>query len=79
MALALIRGHAAYVPLGHSAGDELGLGGETVIARANHRITYPSRPLVEPAKVAGASIEELLDNLAQMGALGPYSTSKRAS
>ena len=28
-----------------------------------YRITYPSRPLVEPAKVAGASIEELLDNL----------------
>ncbi|MEX0321655.1 MAG: PVC-type heme-binding CxxCH protein [Puniceicoccaceae bacterium] len=27
------------------------------------RITYPSRPLVEPAKVDGASIEELLDNL----------------
>ena len=28
-----------------------------------YRITYPSRPLVEPAKVAGASIEELLENL----------------
>ncbi|RMG25509.1 MAG: dehydrogenase, partial [Bacteroidetes bacterium] len=28
-----------------------------------YRITYPSRPLVTPAKVAGASIEELLDNL----------------
>nr|WKN34892.1 HEAT repeat domain-containing protein [Tunicatimonas sp. TK19036] len=28
-----------------------------------YRITYPSRPLVEPAKVAGASISELLDNL----------------
>lgn len=28
-----------------------------------YRITYPSRPLVEPAKVAGASIDELLDNL----------------
>ena len=28
-----------------------------------YRITYPSRPLVEPAKVAGASINELLDNL----------------
>ncbi|WP_273567427.1 PVC-type heme-binding CxxCH protein [Maribacter halichondriae] len=28
-----------------------------------YRITYPSRPLVEPAKVAGATIEELLDNL----------------
>ena len=28
-----------------------------------YRVTYPSRPLVEPAKVAGASIEELLDNL----------------
>ncbi len=28
-----------------------------------YRITYPSRPLVEPAKVADASIEELLDNL----------------
>ena len=28
-----------------------------------YRITYPSRPLVEPAKVAGASIEELLNNL----------------
>lgn len=27
------------------------------------RITYPSRPLVEPAKVADASIEELLNNL----------------
>ena len=28
-----------------------------------YRVTYPSRPLVEPAKVAGASIPELLDNL----------------
>lgn len=28
-----------------------------------YRITYPSRPLVKPAKVAGASIETLLDNL----------------
>ncbi|WP_232625256.1 PVC-type heme-binding CxxCH protein [Pareuzebyella sediminis] len=28
-----------------------------------YRITYPSRPLVEPAKVADASIETLLDNL----------------
>ncbi|GAB3538910.1 PVC-type heme-binding CxxCH protein [Spirosoma fluminis] len=28
-----------------------------------YRITYPSRPLVQPAKVAGASIDELLDNL----------------
>lgn len=28
-----------------------------------YRVTYPSRPLVEPAKVAGASISELLENL----------------
>ena len=28
-----------------------------------YRITYPSRPLVKPAKVAGANIEELLENL----------------
>lgn len=28
-----------------------------------YRITYPSRPLVEPAKIAGASVEELLENL----------------
>jgi glucose/arabinose dehydrogenase/mono/diheme cytochrome c family protein len=28
-----------------------------------YRITYPSRPLVTPAKVDGASIDELLDNL----------------
>jgi len=28
-----------------------------------YRITYPSRPLVEPAKIDGASIPELLDNL----------------
>ncbi|MBZ5856099.1 PVC-type heme-binding CxxCH protein [Flavihumibacter profundi] len=28
-----------------------------------YRITYPSRPLVVPAKVAGASVKELLDNL----------------
>ncbi|GAB3492455.1 GDSL-type esterase/lipase family protein [Spirosoma knui] len=28
-----------------------------------YRITYPSRPLVQPAKIADASIEELLDNL----------------
>ncbi|MEX0771763.1 MAG: PVC-type heme-binding CxxCH protein [Balneolales bacterium] len=28
-----------------------------------YRITYPSRPLVEPARIAGAGIEELLDNL----------------
>jgi len=33
VALTLIPGHAAYVPLGHSAGDELGLGGETVVAQ----------------------------------------------
>lgn len=28
-----------------------------------YRITYPSRPLVEPAKIDGASIDELLENL----------------
>ena len=28
-----------------------------------YRITYPSRPLVTPAKVAGANVDELLDNL----------------
>lgn len=28
-----------------------------------YRITYPSRPLVTPAKVAGATVDELLDNL----------------
>jgi mono/diheme cytochrome c family protein/glucose/arabinose dehydrogenase len=28
-----------------------------------YRITYPSRPLVKPAKIDGASVEELLDNL----------------
>ena len=28
-----------------------------------YRVTYPSRPLVEPAKVAGATIGELLQNL----------------
>ncbi|MBA3699129.1 MAG: c-type cytochrome [Planctomycetes bacterium] len=30
-----------------------------------YRITYPARPLVTPAKVAGAAIPELLDNLKQ--------------
>ncbi|NLR60330.1 c-type cytochrome [Chitinophaga polysaccharea] len=28
-----------------------------------YRITYPARPLVKPAHIAGASIDELLDNL----------------
>ena len=28
-----------------------------------YRVTYPSRPLVEPAQIAGASISQLLDNL----------------
>ncbi|MEM6316652.1 MAG: PVC-type heme-binding CxxCH protein [Bacteroidota bacterium] len=28
-----------------------------------YRLTYPARPLVKPAKIAGATIEELLDNL----------------
>ncbi|GAB4010976.1 GDSL-type esterase/lipase family protein [Spirosoma migulaei] len=28
-----------------------------------YRITYPSRPLVTPAKIDGASVEQLLDNL----------------
>lgn len=28
-----------------------------------YRVTYPSRPLVTPAKIAGATIPELLDNL----------------
>jgi mono/diheme cytochrome c family protein/glucose/arabinose dehydrogenase len=28
-----------------------------------YRVTYPSRPLVKPAKVAGASVAELLENL----------------
>ncbi len=28
-----------------------------------YRVTYPSRPLVQPAKVAGASVDELLENL----------------
>jgi mono/diheme cytochrome c family protein/glucose/arabinose dehydrogenase len=38
-----------------------------------YRITYPSRPLVEPAKVEGASIEVLLENLK----LPEYRTSYR--
>jgi mono/diheme cytochrome c family protein/glucose/arabinose dehydrogenase len=28
-----------------------------------YRVTYPSRPLVKPAKIDGATVEELLDNL----------------
>lgn len=28
-----------------------------------YRITYPSRPLVKPAKIAGATVEQLLENL----------------
>jgi mono/diheme cytochrome c family protein len=28
-----------------------------------YRVTYPSRPLVKPAKIAGASISQLLENL----------------
>ena len=28
-----------------------------------YRVTYPSRPLVKPAKIDGASIDQLLDNL----------------
>jgi mono/diheme cytochrome c family protein/glucose/arabinose dehydrogenase/lysophospholipase L1-like esterase len=28
-----------------------------------YRVTYPSRPLVQPAKIAGASLAELFDNL----------------
>ncbi|GAB3697505.1 GDSL-type esterase/lipase family protein [Spirosoma flavus] len=28
-----------------------------------YRVTYPSRPLVKPAKIDGATIDELLDNL----------------
>lgn len=28
-----------------------------------YRVTYPSRPLVVPAKIAGASVDELLNNL----------------
>ncbi len=33
VALALVPGHAAYVPLAHRAGDELDLGGETKVAQ----------------------------------------------
>jgi len=33
VALALVPGHAAYVPLAHRAGDELNLGGEAAIAQ----------------------------------------------
>lgn len=28
-----------------------------------YRVTYPARPLVEPARITGATIDELLDNL----------------
>src|SRR5699024_7374499 len=28
-----------------------------------YRVTYPERPLVKPAKIAGASVDQLLDNL----------------
>jgi len=38
-----------------------------------YRITYPSRPLVEPVNVAGASVENLFDNLK----LHEYNTRKR--
>ena len=33
------------------------------LPRRIYRVTYPSRPLVKPASIAGASINQLLDNL----------------
>ncbi|MEM6916123.1 MAG: PVC-type heme-binding CxxCH protein, partial [Verrucomicrobiota bacterium] len=39
-----------------------------------YRVTYPSRPLVEPAKIDGASIPELLDNLTLHEARSRYRT-----
>ncbi|TLD70853.1 c-type cytochrome [Phragmitibacter flavus] len=39
-----------------------------------YRITYPSRPLVKPAQVAGASIETLLNNLKEPELRARYRT-----
>ena len=39
-----------------------------------YRITYPSRPLVKPAQVAGASLDTLLDNLKEPESRTRYRT-----
>ena len=42
-----------------------------------YRVTYPSRPLVKPAKIHGATIAELLNNLERYSELHPIPHSGR--
>jgi len=52
VALALIPGHAAYVPLGHRPGDELDLGGETATPQIPLRETLDLlKPILEDEAV----------------------------
>jgi len=52
VALALIPGHAAYVPLGHRAGDELDLGGEGTVAQIPLRAALDLlKPILEDEAV----------------------------
>ncbi len=52
VALALVPGHAAYVPLAHRAGDELDLGGETKVAQIPMRDALDAlKPVLEDEAV----------------------------
>lgn len=49
--LALVPGHAAYVPLAHRAGDELDLGGEAIAQIAPRQALDLLKPILEDASV----------------------------
>jgi len=52
VALALVPGHAAYVPLAHRAGDELDLGGEAAVAQIPMRAALDLlKPVLEDEAV----------------------------
>ncbi|HUU66886.1 MAG TPA: DNA polymerase I [Methyloceanibacter sp.] len=69
VALALVPGHAAYVPLAHRAGDELALGGESVVAQIPMREALDAlKPILEDD-----SVLKIVQNAkADIVALGRY-------
>ena len=51
VALALVPGHAAYVPLAHRAGDGLDLGGETIAQIPMREALDLLKPILEDESV----------------------------
>ncbi|ODS01736.1 DNA polymerase I [Methyloceanibacter superfactus] len=75
VALALVPGHAAYVPLAHRAGDELDLGGETTVTQIPVREALDAlKPVLEDEAV----LKIVQNAKADIVALGRYGIALQA-